>query len=158
MGRMKAFLVPLFLACMVCGPASASDKAAPAASPAPADAPGKQDAKSAKPAIQKGMTAAEIEKIIGKPNEIKPIEVGDTKGESWIYRRVAKRTMTQTAATLSMVPTYGGLGLQGDAIVDVPEPEQRLEHVTIYQMTALLMVDGKLVASKQWLEKERHFQ
>jgi hypothetical protein len=155
---MKAFFVPVLLACVLCRPVAAADDSAPETSAAPVDASGKQDTKPAKPAIRKGMTAAEIEKIIGKPSQIKPIEVGETKGESWIYRRVAKRTMTQTAAALSMVPAYGGLGLQGDAIVNVPEPEQRLESITIYQMTALLMVEGKLVASKQWFEKERRFE
>jgi hypothetical protein len=48
--------------------------------------------------------------------------------------------------------------MTGDGIVNVGVPSQRIERITVYQMTALLMFDGKLVASKQWLEQERHFE
>lgn len=155
---MKHRRVALVLACLLirlCGSGLDAAPANPVADEAKQD---RKAEKPAKPVIHKGMTAAEILRLIGKPEQVKPIVVGDVKGESWIYRRVAKRTMNQTAATMETVPTFGGLGIQGDGIVDIQVPSQRLENITIYQMTALLIFDGKLVATKQWFEQERHFE
>lgn len=117
------------------------------------------DAGHGRPAIQKGMTADAVLGLIGKPREIRPIETEGVRGESWIYRRVAKRVINQVAPTTQKVPTWGGPGVnsKNGEIVDVDIPLMRNERITIYQMTALLFIDGKLVASKQWHERESLF-
>jgi hypothetical protein len=116
-------------------------------------------AKSPKPSVRKGMTADEVVAVIGKPKEIKPVVTEVGTGESWIYRRVAKRVTNQVAPTVEKVPMWGGPGVNvaNGEVIDVNVPFQRLERITIYQMTALLFVDGKVTASKQWIEQERNF-
>ena len=103
----------------------------------------------AKPALVKGMTAEQVEQIAGKPAEIKPIDSPQGKAETWTYRRVVDRQTRQVAATVAAVDTFrGGTGVMGST----PMLEYRLESTTIYQVTALLMFDGKLVLAKQWRE------
>lgn len=101
----------------------------------------------------------EVRAIIGRPREVKPIVAEGVTGESWIYRRVAKRVINQVAPTTEKVPMWGGPGVNtaNGEIIDVDVPFTRNERVTIYQMTALLFIDGKVVASKQWLERESLF-
>lgn len=105
------------------------------------------------------MTADAVVALIGKPVEVKSIVTEAGKGESWIYRRVARRVTNLVAPTVEKVPMWGGPGVNvaNGEIIDVDVPFQRTERVTIYQMTALLFVDGKVVASKQWAEHERTF-
>lgn len=147
---MKTLLLSALVACAVSCPlvgASPSTEQAPAA------------AKPAKPSVQKGMTADAVVAIIGRPMEIKPVVTEAGTGESWIYRRVARRVTNPVAPTVEKVPMWGGPGVNpaGGEIIDVNVPFQRLERITVYQMTALLFVDGKVVASKQWAEQERTF-
>ena len=115
--------------------------------------------KPAKPAVQKGMSAETVVSLIGRPREVRPIEAEGIRSESWIYRRVAKRLVNQVAPTTQKVPMWGGPGVNPRAggIIDVDVPFTRNERITIYQMTALLMVDGKVTASKQWFERESLF-
>lgn len=148
---MKPLLLSAFLACAVGCPFAIASSSADSSSAA-AD-----NAKSAKPRVQQGMTADEVVARIGKPVEIKSIVTDAGTGESWIYRRVAKRLMNPVAPTVEKVPMWGGPGLPNGEIIDVNVPFQRLERVTIYQMTALLLIDGKVTASKQWFEQERLF-
>ncbi len=148
---MKTLVLSVFLACAVgCPIAVASSAARPA--PSMTDS-----SKTSKPSVQKGMTAEAVVALIGRPSEIKPIVTEAGTGESWIYRRVAKRMINPVAPTVEKVPAWGGPGLPNGEIVIVDVPFQRIERVTIYQMTALLFVDGKVVASKQWLDRDQHF-
>lgn len=150
---MKTLLLSAFVACAVGCPLALASSGAEAAPPA-ADS-----GKPAKPSVQKGMTAEAVVALIGQPLEIKRIVTEAGTGESWIYRRVARRVTNPVAPTVEKVPMWGGPGVnpaRGE-IIDVDVPFQRIERVTIYQMTALLFVDGKVVASKQWVEQERDF-
>jgi len=105
---------------------------------------------SAKPMLEKGMTAEQVERIAGKPAEIKPLASSDGKAETWTYRRVIDRQTRQVAATTEFVSTFKGANFGQD---ETQVPVYHLEHTTIYQVTALLMFDGKLVLAKQWREK-----
>lgn len=149
---MRTFLLTMLAGVVLSGSALASEGASDAPETAAGVAPGK-------PAIQKGMTAETVLSLIGKPREIRPLEAEGVRGESWIYRRVAKRVINQVAPTTQKVPTWGGPGVnsKNGEIIDVDVPFIRNERITIYQMTALLFVDGKLVASKQWHERESLF-
>jgi len=149
---MRTFLLTMLAGVVLGGSAVASEKASGAAEAT-------ADLAQEKPAIQKGMTAETVLGLIGKPREIRPVEAEGARGESWIYRRVAKRVINQVAPTTQKVPTWGGPGVntKNGEIVDVDVPFMRNERVTIYQITALLFVDGKLVASKQWYERESLF-
>lgn len=109
----------------------------------------------AKRAISKGMTAEQVLQLVGKPTEVKPMASPAGKAEVWIYRRVADKWTQQTAATTETVMMYAGLGLDNDGIRPVTVPSMRMERIKIYQVTSLLMFEGKLVEAKQRFEKER---
>jgi len=118
-----------------------------------------EEAKATKPPLEKGMTAETIVALVGKPLEVRPIDSPSGKAEVWTYRRLAKRQVTQSAVTQSMVPTYTGINMfntSGNGFV--PQLEFHLEHIDIYQVTALLLFDGKLVSARQWLEQSRRFE
>lgn len=139
-------------------PAEPAAKSAPAgkAEPAAKDASGK-----AKPVLEKGMDGDTILKNFGQPYEIKPMEAPDkdTKVERWIYRRKVKETTIQTASGQTMVPTYSGFGGSGaPTIAEVAVPEFRPKLVIIYQVTELLMINGKLEIAKQWMGQEEKYQ
>jgi hypothetical protein len=147
-------LLPAILLALACARAFAAES--PAADPAaPAATEAKEPAK--KKMIEKGMNTDEITKLFGQPKEIKPMESPDpaTKVEQWIYRRKLKEVATQEATGQHMVPTFGGINPGGQPImVDVPQIEYRPKIVVIYQVTALLMVNGRLEIAKQWTEQE----
>ncbi len=149
---MKTILLTVLAGTVLAGLVVASETSAGASGPA-------SEVVQGKPAIQKGMTAETVLGLIGKPREVRPIEAEGVQGESWIYRRVAKRVINQVAPTTQKVPAWGGPGVnsKNGEIIDVDVPFMRNERVTIYQMTALLFIDGKLVASKQWHERESLF-
>lgn len=139
-------------------PAVESAKAVPADKAEPA---AKDTATKAKPVLKKGMEADLILKNFGQPYEIKPMETPDkdTKVERWIYRRKVKETTIQTASGQTMVPTYSGFGGSGaPTITEVAVPEFRPKLVIIYQVTELLMINGKLELAKQWMGQEEKYQ
>lgn len=147
---MKLFRISLAAACVAALPLTLS---------AQANSSDEAEIASAKPRVGPGMTADQVRAIIGKPREVRKIDAEGVTGESWIYRRVAKRVINQVAPTTAKVPTWGGPGVNraNGEIIEVDVPFTRNERVTIYQMTALLFIDGKVTASKQWLERESLF-
>jgi hypothetical protein len=124
-------------------------------SPLPAaDTPAK-----AKPVLQAGMDADTIIQLYGKPVEIQPMDnKAGLKAEKWIYRRKAREYTAQDASDIAMIPAFiGNTGTGSQMIADVPTLEFRVKFITVYQVTALLMVEGKLTIGKQWLEREERF-
>jgi len=122
-------------------------------------APGQEAAQlsSAKAPLEKGMTAAEIVARIGKPADVRPIAAPEGNAEVWTYRRLRHEHVQQVAATVTMAPALTGMNDHGTAAFGtVPDLDFHLEHVRDYQVTALLMFDGKLVMARQWMERERH--
>jgi len=115
-----------------------------------------QPAKS-KPVLDKGMDAATILQLAGKPDEVRPIKSNETKAETWIYRRKLGQTVFQTANTQAYIPAMVGFNAGGPVIGQALVPDYRLKYARAYQMTALLMVDGKLHLAKQWVTQEEEF-
>ena len=142
-----------------CGPVvSAADHEIAAATPA---TPSTE--KSAKnphgwPVLKKGMPADEVIRSIGKPESIKPMQTPEGKAEVWIYRRVANSVSRQAAVTTESVPAFNGIGVGNDSSGSVTIPSYRMEHITVYQVSSLLMFDGKLVTATQKVEQESHFE
>lgn len=130
---------------------SAADVAAPSSeNSTAADAP-----KSAKPSLQKGMDAASVIRLIGKPEQIRSMNSPEGKAETWIYRRLLSRTMTQQATGTRDVPAFdGSVGAQMGT-----RPEIVYSNVTVetYQVTHLLMFNDQLLVAKQWREQSRSF-
>lgn len=143
----------LILSLVLSAWAIAADEPKSAAATKP-EAP--KDALAAKTVLKRGTPAEALEKQFGKPQEVKEITTPDGKGVAWVYKRLAKTVTRQVAATLETQPVYAGLG-QAVSIRDVAVPSYRLERTEIYQMTALLLIDGKLVTAKQWVTEQKQF-
>jgi hypothetical protein len=145
---MKTPIIPaliLALGSFACAVNAAEPPAAP-----PAEKKAKE--KKEKKPLAKGMTAEEVMQIVGKPAEVKAVESPEGNGEMWLYRRVAKRDTTQVATSVIDVPVFSPMSpnLEGT----MKEVVYSTQNVTYYQVTALLMVEGKLVYAKQWVEKD----
>ncbi len=126
-----------------------------ASKPAPAPAAQKAGQKPARQPLEKGMTAEQILALIGKPAEVKPIEA--PKGlqgpaEIWVYRRTMGTQTVQYPTGERDVPVYGGIGAD-QTMKTRKELIYTLKHVTVYRVTSLLMVDGRLVLARQSQEQ-----
>jgi len=110
-----------------------------------------------KPALAKGMEGTVIRQLIGQPDEIRDLKSPEVKAEKWIYRRKVTEGTYQTANMQTTIPAMvwgGDSGMKlGEAIV----PDYRLKFYRVYQVTALLMVEGKLEHGRQWTEREESF-
>ncbi len=133
------------LACLLFVAAVTGDWAAPA-----------QPAK-IKPVLDKGMEATQIVRLVGEPDEINPMKSDAAKAETWIYRRKTSQTIKQTANTQAYIPAMVGFDSGGMIIGQALVPEYRLKYIRSYQVTALLLVDGKLHLGRQWTEEDEQF-
>jgi hypothetical protein len=143
------------------GGVSAAEPAAKAPPAEKTERAPKDTVTKAKPVLEKGMAGDLILKNFGQPYEIKPMETPDkeTKAERWIYRRKVKETSVQTASGQSTIPAYAGAGPGGtQSFTEVVVPEFRPKLVIIYQVTELLMINGKLELAKQWMGQEEKYQ
>ena len=111
-----------------------------------------------KSTLMKGMSADTVRRIVGAPQEIRPIKSEAGEGEVWIYRRVEKQWTQQSAVTMESVPGFAGTVGEGSGIRDFDVPAYRLERVRLIQVTRLLMFDGKMVSAVQSREQERTFE
>jgi hypothetical protein len=141
------FLIPAVAFSLALGSASAAETKTKSGGPI----------SSTQPMLEKGMSADAILKIYGKPDDITPLKSSDLKAEKWTYRRILKQGVIQTADTQRTVTTFGGFGSGGTQMADAVEPDYRLKYVKIYQVTSLLMVDGKLTLGKQWVERSEAY-
>ena len=110
-----------------------------------------------KPVLEKGMEAAAIIKIAGQPDEVHPMKSEGVKAEKWIYRRKVDQTVFQTANTQAFIPALVGFDAGGMVIGRAVVPEYRLKYAELHQVTALLIVDGKLHLGRQWFEQTEQF-
>jgi hypothetical protein len=118
--------------------------------------PEKSPAAPGRPVVHLGMSRAEITKAIGRPEKQETIKTPAGVGEQWIYRRLQQEWTDQTAATVDMVPAFVGLSQQHQGTGTTAMPVTHMIRVSVYQVSSLLFVDGKLVAAKQWSDKEVH--
>lgn len=137
----------LLLACALSG-------GLPAASNPPETKSSDPARKSAQ-ALEMGMTAEQVVEVVGRPHQVKPMPNTDGKAEVWTYRRVAGRSVSQVAANTREVPAFVGGNSQelGTRMEIDYRPVQR----TKYQITALLLYEGRLTSAKQWTEVEQDY-
>ncbi len=110
-----------------------------------------------KPVLEKGMPAAMIIQLVGKPDEISPLKSSEGQAETWIYRRKIGQTVHQTANTQKTIPAMTGFTASGPTIGQAIVPDYRLKYVRAYQVTALLMLDGRLQLGRQWVSRDEQF-
>lgn len=126
--------------------ATASMSAAPsfAMSAAPA---------AARPALEKGMTAAEVTALVGQPAEVRALSSADGKAEIWVYRRLVSACERQAATATRLIPAFGGPAMPDGGIVLVNDCVYQQEYTKTWQVTSLLMVDGRLELGRQRIER-----
>jgi hypothetical protein len=147
LSRFRAFPFILAAASLMAGCATADNPQA--AAPPPADAAA---VKGTLPVLKIGATAEEIVRMIGKPLDVKPMAVQGGKAETWTYRRVLDQQTKQVAEAsrgAAIIEPAHGIVSAGE---EMPETEYHTVYVTTYQVTSLLMFNGKLAASKQRVE------
>lgn len=146
----------LFLGLAAVAPAATSP--ATEKSAAATHSPAKATSAVARPVVHLGMTPEAVAKLIGRPAKVEAIKTPAGAGERWIYRRLAREWTQQTAATVEMVPSFVGAAMPNEGIGEAAMPAQHLERVRVYQVSSLLFVGNKLVATTQWPEKESHIE
>lgn len=109
------------------------------------------------PVLEKGMEGAAIRQLVGQPTEIQALPASEVKAEKWIYRRKLTEGTYQTANTQAYLPAMVGFNAGGMVVGKTLVPDYRLKFVKVYQVTALLLVDGKLERGRQWTEREESF-
>ena len=115
-------------------------------------------AKPAKPALEKGMDAAAVVRVIGKPDSVAPMASPEGKAETWTYRRLLNKTTKQTIASVQAVPSFNGSAGTGTDYSQMrPEFKYGFEHISTFQVTQILMFNGSLVTAKQWTQREKTF-
>lgn len=111
-------------------------------------APKKSAAKpSSVPVLVQGMTTDEIIARVGKPVRIRKME-SELPAEVWIYERSLGAVSTVSAATTS---TGAAMNSVTGEITTTPELSYRTERIESEQHSELLIVQGKLVSSKQYV-------
>lgn len=111
-----------------------------------------------KPVLEKGMAGSTIVQLVGRPDEVQPLKAPEGKAEKWIYRRKVNQTIIQSANMQAFEPAFvGNDGTGRPMLGTVVVPDYRIKYVALYQVTALLMVDGKLQLGRQWKEQEEKF-
>lgn len=123
-----------------------------------------EPAAKAKFVLEKGVDGDNILKYYGRPTEINPLENPDKdiKAERWIYRRKVNETTTQVPVGYTTITppnvTMDNNGTTNNAYIPTTTiPIYKLRRTMTYQVTALLMVNNKLVLAKQWAAKEEAF-
>jgi outer membrane protein assembly factor BamE (lipoprotein component of BamABCDE complex) len=144
---LRAILTAFVAALLVAGCAT-GDQAAATATP-----PNSLLAKGELPVLKVGATADEIIRLVGKPLQIAAMPSPNGKAETWTYRRILDQQTTQVAEASRgpavIEPAHGIVS----AGTEMAETEYHTVYVTTYQVTSLLMFNGKLAASKQRIEK-----
>jgi hypothetical protein len=108
--------------------------------------------------LNPGMSAESIVKQIGRPVEITPIKVAEGQAEIWIYRRQLARETRHTPTSTQPIPAFVGVGGDGGAIIGTTSASvYSIENITTYQVTSLLMFEGKLRVAKQTKETVRSY-
>jgi len=112
----------------------------------------------AKPVIHMGMTPEAVAKVIGQPVKVEPVKTPAGDGFRWMYRRLVKEWVDETAIGVTKVPSFVGLAMPNQGVGEASMPAHQLERFRQYQVSWLLFVNGKLVGSTQKPETERSFQ
>ena len=104
-------------------------------------------------AIAKGMSADEVIRRIGKPEEVEPVKSSNGHAEVWIYRRDAGTKTIQSATSTRQIPVPVMSG--GTQMVD--EPVYSVEQIAMEEETSFLMYDAKLVEWKKAIVRKRTY-
>ena len=109
--------------------------------------------------LRKGMTAAEVRRILGEPAEIKPMKAPSGKAETWVYHRIIRGPVQQVQVGTRSTPIASMLGNSAAAMpTTVDEPIFRQQAEVIEETLNLLMFDDLLVDQSRSFKKRMEYQ
>lgn len=104
--------------------------------------------------VKRGMTAAEVAKLLGEPKEKRTLKTEGELSEVWVYRTERVVSAPKTIQSDRIVTTDNGFGYTEH--VDVAT--YRLEHTTNVEIRELLMFRGRLLNWKETRGVKRTMQ
>ncbi len=122
-------------------------KVSPSAAPA-------STVKPARPSISVGMSAEQVQGIIGKPERIKPLKKDGVSAEIWFYsfEKLARtRDVATSTRNIPVVEPITG------TIKMIPEAVYTQQRIYVTETTELLMVNGALASSKRYQQYKNSF-
>ncbi len=150
-----SLVVVAFHAGCASAPASSAGAAgSPAASPAAAVITGESGE-----ALQKGMAAAEVRRIMGPPDEIQAQPAPSGKAEVWVYRRATVGSTKQVQVGVRPI-TQQVLGSDGTSrtVTLAQEPVYMQAHTKTTQTIRLLMYNDQFIEQKVISSSEEVFE
>jgi hypothetical protein len=110
-------------------------------------------------ALQKGMTAEAVKRIMGEPVEIKPMPSPDGKAEVWVFHRMSSVPVqqVQVGTRSTDITTIGGDG-QAHVAQSIAEPVFAQQIEIVDETISLLMFNGKYVEQKQSVQKRLEYK
>ncbi len=159
-------IAPLFLAAgLALAPAAVTRATADdGAKPKDAAAAESPDKPAKKLVLAKGVPAQAIIEAYGQPVKILPVETPDPaiKAERWLYRRktgehVSQEVMSERTEVYNLTRT-GASGADAADIIKVSTPIMGNKRITTYQITSLLIVNGRLELATQSTADEETLQ
>jgi hypothetical protein len=151
-GRYRPAVLFFSIALAVSGMAAAAETGADSKAD---ESPAQKNAADQNPVLDKGMSASDVIKLIGKPAAVENLKTDELKAEKWTYRQLVGHRVVQEATNVINESAFIGTGGQGANTQGTRATLQyTLKHIKSYRMTALLMVNDKLVVARQWNEQQ----
>ena len=124
----------------------------PEPSPRPGNAP-REEETNPFAAVQKGMKAEDMRKLLGEPKEIKPLNTAGVTGEVWLYEhKIAALTQEIGTGTVD-VPFFNS---RTGTMENHQEMVMSNLHINTFESVEFLMIDGRLIEwkRKQWQDRQ----
>ena len=147
-----ATLVSAFLLASCASDAGSAAAASPATPGSPRAASPAGDAVAK---LKKNLTAAEVRALLGAPASIKPIVVGEAKGENWSYLFNGPVTTRTVPVATQDVPAVNPLTGQS---ISRPEPVYQNQDVQLIDTLHLLLFDGRVIEWTIVRDEKKQFQ
>jgi hypothetical protein len=109
-------------------------------------------------ALQKGMTAEAVKRIMGEPAEIKPMQSPTGTAETWVYHCTVQGPVEQiqVGTRTDSIVAKGSDG-QDHVVQTVEEPVFKQQFHFIEETVRLLMFDGRLIEQHRAVQKRTEY-
>lgn len=105
--------------------------------------------------LAKNLTAAEVRTLLGAPVSIKPIAVGEAKGENWSYSFDGPIATHMQQVATQEVPAVNPITGRD---ITRPEPVFQNQDVQTIDTLHLLLFEGRLIEWKIVRDEKKRFQ
>ena len=105
--------------------------------------------------LRQGMPATEIKRIMGNPDDTKPMKSPNGTAEVWLYRVIVKQTQQEIpvmGTPTTRTEQAGGSNTQ--TVVTGTAMSYKTVRMTVYRKTSLLVFNGALLNQKVTYEQE----